>query len=491
MSPTRRTTKWSLLLLPLYLCLWASAAGAQKPAPPGTTAAAPATPTAAPATGGGAAPSPASQASPPAPATPAAPGNAETTKGSTPAGTSGSTTPTTTAGDSEKKKTGTTGESSTTNPPELRVSAERKIVAPSRSAGLGDRIEIPVDGLTADANCTSFVLCLDGFQIRGLKPECCRIDSAGKGWVEFVLRRTSDSTEAWNQLLGSPSQSSKSVEVTLAKSDGKPVTGSATLSLRVYEPTLLFVVLLLFVFLLALFLWLAAKSDVLRDVGPQPPAPARQPFSLARCQMAFWFFLVVGSFILITIITLDTPPLTSSVLGLIGIAAGTALGAAAVDSSKSAGLAAQRRAAESELQGLATRIQLLDQQLAAIADKTSPAAVTLTAQRTDAASRQATLTRQLAALPSPAPAVSRNFILDLVSDQDGVSFHRFQMLTWTLVLGIFFLVKVYSQLAMPSFDNTLLALMGISSGTYLGFKFPEAPKPPAPGTPVPNPPGPN
>jgi hypothetical protein len=328
----------------------------------------------------------------------------------------------------------------------------------------------------------SFMLCLDGFQIRGLKPECCRIDSAGKGWVEFVLRRTADSTEAWNQLLGSPGQSSKSVEVTLAKSDGKPVMGSVTLPLRIYEPTLLYVTLLLFLFLLALFLWLAARSDVLRDVGPQPPSPARQPFSLARCQMAFWFFLVVGSFILITIITLDTPPLTSSVLGLIGIAAGTALGAAAVDSSK----AAQRRAAESELQGLATRIQLLDQQIAAV-DKTSPAAVTLAGQRTDAVSRQAALTNQLP-LPAPAPAASRGFILDLVSDLDGVSFHRFQMLTWTLVLGIYFLVKVDTQLAMPSFDNTLLALMGISSGTYLGFKFPEAPKPPAAGTPTPNPP---
>lgn len=26
---------------------------------------------------------------------------------------------------------------------------------------------------------------------------------------------------------------------------------------------------------------------------------------------------------------------------------------------------------------------------------------------------------------------------------------------------------------MPEFDGTLLALMGISSGTYLGFKIPE------------------
>jgi hypothetical protein len=30
--------------------------------------------------------------------------------------------------------------------------------------------------------------------------------------------------------------------------------------------------------------------------------------------------------------------------------------------------------------------------------------------------------------------------------------------------------------AMPTFDDTLLALIGISSGVYIGFKFPEARK---------------
>jgi len=32
---------------------------------------------------------------------------------------------------------------------------------------------------------------------------------------------------------------------------------------------------------------------------------------------------------------------------------------------------------------------------------------------------------------------------------------------------------VLSNLAMPEFGNTLLALMGISSGTYLGFMINE------------------
>jgi hypothetical protein len=47
------------------------------------------------------------------------------------------------------------------------------------------------------------------------------------------------------------------------------------------------------------------------------------------------------------------------------------------------------------------------------------------------------------------------------------------MLGWTLVTGVIFCVSVYNRLAMPDFSPTLLALMGISSATYLGAKIPE------------------
>jgi hypothetical protein len=36
-----------------------------------------------------------------------------------------------------------------------------------------------------------------------------------------------------------------------------------------------------------------------------------------------------------------------------------------------------------------------------------------------------------------------------------------------------FIVTVWRSFAMADFDATMLALLGISSGTYLGFKFPE------------------
>ena len=62
---------------------------------------------------------------------------------------------------------------------------------------------------------------------------------------------------------------------------------------------------------------------------------------------------------------------------------------------------------------------------------------------------------------------------DLISEaNDGrPSFHRFQMIGWNLAFGVIFVRAVYYKLAMPEFSNDQLLLMGISNGTYLGFKW--------------------
>lgn len=131
--------------------------------------------------------------------------------------------------------------------------------------------------------------------------------------------------------------------------------------------------------------------------------------------MAFWFFLVVACYVLIWLILDDRDSITPTVLGLVGISAATALGAAAVD-----------------------------------AQKPPPAG------------------------PAPVGPASVSFLTDLLGGPQGVSLPRFQMLIWTVVLGVIFVVSVYNKLAMPEFSATLLGLMGISSGTYVGFKIPEA-----------------
>ncbi len=81
--------------------------------------------------------------------------------------------------------------------------------------------------------------------------------------------------------------------------------------------------------------------------------------------------------------------------------------------------------------------------------------------------------------------VSQGFIDDLLTILHGYSFHRFQMFVWTIVLGFIFVHGVYNRLAMPAFSPTLLALLGISGLTYIGFKIPEKQEPAVPSDPLP------
>ncbi len=64
-----------------------------------------------------------------------------------------------------------------------------------------------------------------------------------------------------------------------------------------------------------------------------------------------------------------------------------------------------------------------------------------------------------------APTRSRGFFIDLLSDSNGVRFHRFQFCAWTVLLGLIFATTIYDDLVMPEFGDTLLALVGISAAT--------------------------
>jgi hypothetical protein len=48
---------------------------------------------------------------------------------------------------------------------------------------------------------------------------------------------------------------------------------------------------------------------------------------------------------------------------------------------------------------------------------------------------------------------------------------RLQMLVWNFILGIVFIWQSVFQWTMPTFDPMLMTLLGISSATYVGFKF--------------------
>jgi hypothetical protein len=85
---------------------------------------------------------------------------------------------------------------------------------------------------------------------------------------------------------------------------------------------------------------------------------------------------------------------------------------------------------------------------------------------------------------------SQGFFVDILSDESGISLHRFQNLAWTIIAMTVYLYKVSlisTGCQLPELSDTLLALTGISSATYLVMKTQEngAPAPVSPVATVP------
>ena len=71
---------------------------------------------------------------------------------------------------------------------------------------------------------------------------------------------------------------------------------------------------------------------------------------------------------------------------------------------------------------------------------------------------------------------SQGFLIDILSDESGVSIHRLQNVLWTAVIGYIYISHVYTTCAIPGptvISPTMIALMGLSSAGYLGVKTTE------------------
>lgn len=71
---------------------------------------------------------------------------------------------------------------------------------------------------------------------------------------------------------------------------------------------------------------------------------------------------------------------------------------------------------------------------------------------------------------------SRGFVSDVLSVDGAPQLQRIQAIAWTLILGALFVWTVARNFRLPVFDPTLLLLMGLVSGLYLGFKAQEEAK---------------
>ena len=290
-------------------------------------------------------------------------------------------------------------------------------------------------------------------------------------YMRFHLQIHPDDRDAWVQILYQAREAEDhKVPLSIGLKDNMQTFGSEVeLALIVY-PRYTFLVIGLLAALLVATVILSVRTDLLRDGSVPPPLPARLPYNLGRVQMAFWFYLVIASYLYVWLITGEYNTVTNSVLALIGISAGTGVAAVLLDKQKVEEVLTQRTKLEMQRTALISRIEDLS--------AAKPAAGSQLDQELQQKKNSLTeIQAQLAHSPAPPqPAVSSGFLKDILSSGEGIGFHRFQMVVWTMVFGIIFVRSVYRELAMPNFDTSLLGLMGLSSGTYIGFKFPEKPK---------------
>ncbi len=127
--------------------------------------------------------------------------------------------------------------------------------------------------------------------------------SLQEGRLTFVLQRNDKNKPIWKNLLYGPFQDPvTTIRLSAGVQDDKPLPiasgakGVARLEkLYIDTFTWIWAVLLLAVFILIVVV--GAKSDLLRD-GPTIGG-TKQSFSLARTQMAWWFFFILAGYVFI------------------------------------------------------------------------------------------------------------------------------------------------------------------------------------------------
>lgn len=321
---------------------------------------------------------------------------------------------------------------------------------------------------------------INGLAIRGDYPAEIH---ASKNHVHFHLKITPQNKQVWIDLLGEPHAMRKSVAFSVGLDNQSPFDSifdqNNPLLLTVISPPYGAIAVVIIVFTLVLLLWLARTTNLLRDGGTRVPGKLR-PYNLGRTQMAFWFFLIYASYVTIWLITDALDTITPSLLALMGISAGTALSEAMIDSGKSQANTNDLQSLQAEKESLEQTIPEVQKQISALTTKADLSAEntlslnSLNRQLNDGRQRLSQVNQQIQSLtPATDTGVTKGFVRDILSDGGGYSFHRYQIFAWMLVLGIIFVSSVYNNLTMPEFSATLLGLMGISSGTYIGFKFPE------------------
>jgi hypothetical protein len=237
--------------------------------------------------------------------------------------------------------------------------------------------------------------------------------------LQFLLDRNSDddsNRKAWDSLLSRLSFGPRKLQAGVGLNGKVPhLTPTQALQFQVRDQNLIYVVIGFGILLFVGGMVATIGFGIVREAGPGTP------YSLGKTQMAFWGILVAISFVAVWIIGHRMERIPPQVLVLLGISGVTGLGSVLIDKNRG---------------------QITSEIVSKVESSRS----------------------------------WRGWFTDIISDGSGVSFHRLQVVLWTLILGFVFAWTVANTFSMPEFENTLLVLMGISNGLYLGFKIPELTK---------------
>jgi hypothetical protein len=180
---------------------------------------------------------------------------------------------------------------------------------------------------------------------------------------------------------------------------------------------------IIFAVLILLVLFLNAKYGMLRD---DSTLVKKKPYSFARTQLTWWSVIVLSSFITVFFARGGILTFNGSALILLGISATTTIAARLTD----------------------------------LSDKTN-------------------ISPDKISQNEP----GQNFLIDILSDNNGVSISRLQTVIFNLVIGAWFIHQMLNNLVtcpsldlnsiLPVIEPNNLILLGLSSGTYAAMKTTE------------------
>lgn len=351
--------------------------------------------------------------------------------------------------------------------PELAVAGKNKgTEAADFHYEMGDNLEVKATGAqakklkTAAASSASKVgLYFDGLRMTNLTSIPVEVEGE-KETLLLTFRLVRDSTtdedrKAWDAFFKSKDGYKMTVHLAVAAGNDLPVAVQSAHPVRFFVAEIEYIWGTLAVGLVIFFgsyFWIVKHKKMLLDADTNF-------YSLGKSQMAFWGLVVVLAFIGVWLLNGTMERIPPQALVLLGISAATGLGAVVIGPSKRSAI--QRSEIQTQIDELRKEEQLLKTE-----KNNAPSSFSQESRLTE-------ITENITKLEQLPPIRSLGFWRDICDDGNGISFHRLQVVGWTLVLGVVFVRSVAEVMSMPEFPETLLTLMGISSATYLGFKISE------------------